>query len=516
MQINQLPLSEVNQFSSLFLDYIGASPNLLDFSGNYPDIQGFNKQIAFKKLDIEKRKVLVETLKKQYANLPNQPDFDILLSENTFTVTTGHQLNIFTGPLYVVFKMITAINLAKKLKSYFPAYNFVPVYWMASEDHDFAEINHFSLFGKMHTWETTQTGAVGRMNPKEMASMIAKVPQCPTVFKEAYLNNETLADAVRCYIHELFGNQGLICLDADDRDLKRQFIPIIKNDLLEHTAFDVVSKATKSLEDLGYKTQIAPREINFFYLADGIRERITREDDVYKVLNTDIQFSEKEILDLLETEPEKFSPNVVLRPVYEEVILPNLAYIGGPSEVPYWLQLKPIFDFHQIEFPILMPRNFGMFINKLSAQRIGKLGLSASDLFLEEITLRKKFVAINSKNILSLLPENEEFKAQFEKILAKAIKVDKTLEGAVLAERKRFMNGSEKLEKRIRKAEERKMATEISQLAVLKEVLFPNGTPQERIENFLNFSFENPNFLTQVAETFDPLDFSFYLMVENT
>ena len=156
MQINQLPLSEVNQFSSLFLDYINKSPKLEGFSGNYPDIQGFNKRIALKKLDIDKRKVLVETLKKQYANLPNQPNFDILLAENTFTVTTGHQLNIFTGPLYVVYKLITAINLAKKLKSYFPEYNFIPVYWMASEDHDFAEINHFSLFGKMHTWETTQ------------------------------------------------------------------------------------------------------------------------------------------------------------------------------------------------------------------------------------------------------------------------------------------------------------------------------------------------------------------------
>ena len=219
--------------------------------------------------------------------------------------------------------------------------------------------------------------------------------------------------------------------------------------------------------------------------------------------------------ELLVQQALKFSPNVVLRPVYEEVILPNLAYIGGPSEVPYWLQLKPIFDFHQIEFPILMPRNFGMFINNLSAQRIQKLGLSASDLFLEEVTLKKRFVERNTNNILSLLTENEEFKIQFENILTKAIKVDKTLEGAVQAEQKRFMNGSEKLEKRIRKAEERKMTTEISQLAVLKEKLFPNGIPQERIENFLNFSFENPKFLTQVSEVFDPLDFSFYLMVED-
>jgi bacillithiol synthase len=514
MQINQLTLSEVNQFSSLFLGFIQQVDNLKIFSGNFADIQGFNKQIADKKFDLEKRKVLVETLKKQYKNLPNQPDLDILLDENTFTVTTGHQLNIFTGPLYVVFKMITTINLAKKLKSYFPDYNFVPIYWMASEDHDFAEINHFSLFGKNLAWETTQKGAVGRMNPNELEGLISEMLECPEIFKTAYLNHETLADAARCYAHELFGNQGLVCIDADDRELKRQFIPIIKNDLLENTAFKIVSETTKELENLGYKTQIAPREINFFYLADSVRERITKEGDLFKVLNTDIEFSESEILNLLETEPERFSPNVVLRPVYEEVILPNLAYIGGPSEVPYWLQLKGIFDFHQVEFPILMPRNFGMIINKSTAKRIEKLGLSANDLFLDEITLKKNYVERNSQNSLSLSAESQEFISIFDKILEKSIKIDKTLEGAVKGEQQKVLNALENLEKRLKKAEERNQETEVNQLLGVKQKLFPNGVPQERAENFLNFYLNNPDFLNQVAEAFDPLDFSFNVLVE--
>ena len=514
MQINQLPLSEVNQFSSLFLDFIQQSSKVKDFYSNFPDIHGFNRQIATKKLDADKRKVLVKTLKNQYKNLPNQPNFDILLNENTFTVTTGHQLNIFTGPLYVVYKMITTINLAKKLKSYFPDYDFVPVYWMATEDHDFAEINHFSLFGKNLAWETEQTGAVGRMNPKELENLISEIAECPAIFKNAYLSHNTLADAARCYAHELFGNQGLICIDADDRELKRQFIPVVKNDLLQHTAFDVVTKTTKELENLGYKTQIAPREINFFYLIDGVRERIVKEDNVYKVLNTNIQFSEAEILTLLENEPERFSPNVVLRPVYQEVILPNLAYIGGPSEVPYWLQLKEIFEIHQIPFPILMPRNFGLVVNKPSAKKIEKLGLSANDLFLDEISLKKNFVERNSQNTLSLSDESQDFTKVFEKILEKAVKVDKTLEGAVKGEQQKVLNALENLEKRLKKAEERNQEVEVNQLLGLKQKLFPNGVPQERAENFLNFYLNNPAFLNQVSEVFDPLDFSFYIMVE--
>jgi uncharacterized protein YllA (UPF0747 family) len=205
---------------------------------------------------------------------------------------------------------------------------------------------------------------------------------------------------------------------------------------------------------------------------------------------------------------------VVLRPVYQEVILPNLAYIGGPSEVPYWLQLKSVFDFHQIPFPILMPRNFGLVINKPAAKKVEKLGLSANDLFLDEISLKKSFVERNSDNNLSLSDESQAFSEVFDKILAKAILIDKTLEGAVKGEQQKVLNALENLEKRLKKAEERNQETEVSQLLGLKQKLFPNGVPQERAENFLNFYLNNPDFLNQVSEVFDPLDFSFYIMVE--
>lgn len=514
MQIHQLPLEDVNQFSALFLDFINESSKTKDFYENYPNIQGFKKQIAEKQFDINSRRVLVETLTKQYANISNHPDLEILLDEKTFTVTTGHQLNIFTGPLYVIYKLVTVINLAKSLKHAFPEYNFVPVYWMATEDHDFEEINHFSLFGKKLAWETEQKGAVGRMNPKELEGLITEMNECPAIFKDAYLNNETLANAARCYANELFGSQGLICVDADDRTLKSLFTPIIKNDLLNHTAFEVVTQTTKQLESLGYKTQISPREINFFYLENGLRERIVKEDDTYKVLNTNLSFSETEILAILEKEPEKFSPNVVLRPVYEEVILPNLAYIGGPSEVPYWLQLKSIFDFHQVTFPILMPRNFCLVVNKATAKKMEKLDLSSEDLFLDEISLKKNFIEKHSENSLSLSTDSEALIQVFDEILAKAIKIDKTLEGAVKGEQQKTLNAIENLEKRLKKAEERNHETEVNQLLGVKQKLFPNGTPQERSENFLNFYLNNPEFLNQVSKVFDPLNFKFYVIIE--
>jgi uncharacterized protein YllA (UPF0747 family) len=157
-------------------------------------------------------------------------------------------------------------------------------------------------------------------------------------------------------------------------------------------------------------------------LSNGVRERIVKEEGVYKVLNTELQFSEEEILALLESQPEHFSPNVVLRPVYEEVILPNLAYIGGPSEVPYWLQLKGAFDHYGVTFPILMPRNFALVVNKASAKKMEKLDLSIEELYHDEITLRKNFVEKHSENSLSLAEEGKTFQQFLKKYLPRLSK----------------------------------------------------------------------------------------------
>ena len=512
MPCQQIELNSVGAFPKLFLDYISKNDSLLKFYNQYPDIQGFDKAIQTRQFSEDKRKTLVSVLKKQYQGLSNSPNFDTLLQANTFTVTTGHQLNIFTGPLYVIYKIITIINLAKKLKAQFPAYNFVPVYWMASEDHDFAEIASFNLFGKTYKWETEQKGAVGRMNPAELETIFAELPEKPELFERAYLNNSTLAAAVRQYMHELFANESLICLDADDADLKAIFTGVIKDDLLNHSANKIVTETSEELNKMGYHTQITPREINFFYLQEGLRERIVREDGVYKVLNSDLAFSENEILQILEQNPERFSPNVVLRPLYQETILPNLAYIGGPSEVPYWLQLKGIFDHYGEQFPLLMPRNFALVINQASQKRIDKLGITAEELFADEVTLRRSYVERNSENSLSLAFEIDDINEVFERILRKSLAIDQTMKGPVEAEKVKIISSLENLEKRIKKAEERNQETAVTQLLGLKQKLFPDGGLQERKENFLNFYLNDKSFIEKLLEAFDPIDYRFNII----
>jgi len=516
MHCQPLPLASTGAFPPLFLDYISQKDQLSPFYGLFPVLENFEKQLQQKSaFSPQHRQVLVQSLERQYAHLSHKPDFSSLLQENTFTVTTGHQLNIFTGPLYVIYKIVTTINLARQLKEAYPAYNFVPVYWMATEDHDFDEISYFNLFGKKYTWQTQQKGAVGRMNPRELGEALKILPERLPIFEKAYLRHDNLADAVRCYMHDLFGKDGLVCLDGDDAALKRLFLPVIEDELKNSKAFDLVKNTTEAIESLGYHTQISPREINFFYLADGLRERIVKEGDAYKALNTDISFSEAEILALAKEHPEQFSPNVVLRPLYQEIILPNLAYIGGPSEVPYWMQLKGVFDYYQVPFPFLLPRNFALYVNAASQKRAEKLGVTVESLFWDDVRLRKSFVEKTSTVSLELTQEKQAIEQVFNEILRKAVAIDKTLEGAVNAEKVKMLNALDNVEKRLQKAEERNYETEVNQLLGLKAKLFPSGGLQERSENFLNFYLNDSTFIEKLLAHFKPLDFRFNILTED-
>ena len=515
MDCQYLPLASTGQFSQLFLDYITQKDQLKPFYNRFPDLSAFAGQINDKAFDASKRQILVDALDRQYAQIANKPDFSVLLHPNTFTVTTGHQLTIFSGPLYIIYKLITTIKLARKLKETYPDYNFVPVYWMATEDHDFAEINHFSMFGKHYAWQTEQRGAVGRMNPKELKTLFDQIPEKLTLFEEAYLNHATLADAARYYVNNLFGAEGLMCLDADDKALKRVFAPVMRDELIHQKANELVQKQTEQLETLGYKTVITPRDINLFYLDDQLRERIERKDDgTYRVLHTKLRFTENELVTLLDEHPERFSPNVVLRPLYQETILPNLAYIGGPSEVPYWLQLKPVFDHFQTPFPVLMPRNFAMYVPAVSAKRIRKLGLTPDELFQDTLTLKREFVEHHTRHILKFDNENKTVNKALDNILHKAQMVDPTLEKAVLAETKRFANAVARLEKKMRRAEERNQEIGVGQLLAVKNELFPNGGLQERSENFLTFYLNDRQFLHKMLSAFDPFDYRMQLCLE--
>ncbi|MEY4986888.1 MAG: hypothetical protein RL567_667 [Bacteroidota bacterium] len=510
MQTKTYPLDQIKGFGKLLKNYLAGDQALKPLYGNAPNIASFQAQINSKKS--VNRSLLVQVLKEQYQGLSNIPNLKSLEDPNTFTVTTGHQLNLFTGPLYVIFKIISTINLSRQLKKAYPDYNFIPVYWMASEDHDWDEINHFHLFGKKIQWDTDQKGPVGRFDIAGLSSIWAELPSGIPVFKESYADATSLSAAVRLYMHTLFGQEGLICLDADDARLKRSFIPVMQADLLENKHLDCVNASNAILTNLGYSPQIYAREINFFYMLDGVRERIEKQGDAFKVLNQALRFSENELKAEIEAHPERFSPNVALRPIYQETILPNLAYLGGAAEVAYWFQLKEIFDLHQVPFPILLPRNFGVIIPPLEAARLEKLEISIPDIFQDERSLKQQFVDKHTKHALDLGNEQERLSTLMSKIAQKAQAIDETLEASVLAEETRWQKGLERLTKKMRKAEERNQTVGLGQIQALKEKLFPEGNWQERHTNFLEFLLNYPTLLADLLAVLDPLTFELFVM----
>ncbi len=519
MQLHHVEFTATGRFSPLFLDYINQKTALRPFYGEFPEVKKFNKVIRERQFDSEKRVLLVEALHRQYLG-PEQSEqvsgnINALLSGSTFTVTTGHQLNLCTGPLYFIYKIVTAINMAKALKNQYPEYNFVPVYWMASEDHDFEEINHFRLFGKTIHWQSDQAGPVGRMNTQSLDTLLAEIPEIPEFIKTAYFQSGNLAQAMRRLAHHVFSDYGLVIVDGDDATLKNMFSSIMLDDLTNHNAHRLSSNATGALEQMGYKGQVFPREINLFYMEDGIRERIEKTDGRYAVLNTDLTFDASAMKKLALESPEKLSPNVILRPLYQETILPNLAYIGGPAEVAYWLQLKPVFDSYQIPFPMVVPRLFVMIIPTAIRKKINKLGLDDHDLFRTFTELKEKILRRDSTNFYDLSDEIAALKNLFESIKQKAGSVDKTLEGLVMGEYKNVEKSMDQLGKRIKKAEEQRHEIVLSQLQSVLDKLFPGGNLQEREDNFLNFYLNDPEFLKELVDKLNPFDFRFNILKEH-
>ncbi|GAB4130325.1 MAG: bacillithiol biosynthesis cysteine-adding enzyme BshC [Raineya sp.] len=514
------PLQALPFFSSIFLDYILGKEPLGDFYLHRAEIKSFEYVLQNKSFPNENRSILQNVLQEQYQDLNKNSkviqNIHLLSQTNTFTVTTAHQPSIFFGELYFVFKTLSTIRLAEQLQRQYPNFHFVPVFWLGSEDHDFAEISRFRLFGKQYQWQQQEQGAVGRMNPKELGRILEEIPEKEIIFQQAYQKN-TLAKATQYALNAFFGEKGLLVIDGDCRKLKKLFAPIIQDELLQSNTFEIIEQTNTQLAALGYKAQAKPRPINLFYLDEQLRKRIVKNENNFEVLETKKVFSKKEIHQEIAEYPERFSPNALLRPIYQEVVLPNLAYIGGPGELAYWLQLKRTFQYFSsiipyLQMPVLVPRYFGAILQKNQIEKMEKLQVTFSDLWQDADLLRKKYITTHSDKELSLYKEIKKLEDVFKEIKQKATEIDKSLEASVAAEWQKIIKNLENLEKRIQKAEERKKEQEIMQILALKEKIFPEGKLQERQDNFLNFYLNYPTFLEDLYQNIQAFKFDFEVL----
>lgn len=491
------PIKNIGLYPQLIEDYLSQKDHLKPYYGLFPSIENINLQIQKKadawKNQSEKRHVLQQVLKRQHKNLDvpkTLANIDALTLENTFTVTTGHQLCIATGPLYVVYKILETIQLSKKIAEEYPDFNIVPVFWMATEDHDFEEINHLWLNEQKTVWNRESGGPVGRLSTDGIASTLQQYAlHLNTTESEkamlemmlnAYESAQDLADATRRIALQLFPNSGLICLDGDDEELKQFMLKDAEADLTQHLAHQHVNNLIKQWKGK-YKAQVQAREINLFYIDKNYRERIVYQNDSYHTADAKHNFD----LNTLLSQPQNLSPNVLLRPLYQERILPNLCYIGGAGEISYWLLLKSFFEASNCTFPMLCVRNSHIFISEKNLQKVKKLKLEPKDLLLSDADLAKKVTKVNSDIAIDFSAQKKHLQQQFKALYTIADKTDASFIGAVAAQERKQIKGLEYLEKRLLKAQKRKLIDSVKRAQELKEAIFYRGVLQERTMNIL-------------------------------
>ncbi|MBX2925015.1 MAG: bacillithiol biosynthesis cysteine-adding enzyme BshC [Chitinophagaceae bacterium] len=515
-------------FSQLVTDYVQQNASLQPFFSHTPDINGIKAALQNRKSFATNRLLLTAVLQRQYEGLqpPQQVKDNIrkLSSETTFTVCTAHQPNIFTGYLYFIYKILHTVKLAEELKQSLPGYDFVPVYYMGSEDNDLEELNHIYLGGDNLVWQTGQTGAVGRMKPEGMNTLIEKISGQLSIFEfgaelidlltTCYTKSNSIQEATLKFVNALFGEYGLVILIPDHAGLKKEMIPVFEDDIFNHTAFSVVTQTAAALSGQ-YHAQVNPREINLFYMKDGIRERIIKDGNAYMVNNTGISFSADTLKEELHQYPERFSPNVVLRGLYQETLLPNLAFIGGGSELAYWMELKKMFEHYGVPYPVLLLRNSFLIINEKEARLRQKLDIAAEDLFKDEAIILNGIVKAKSDHQLSLLDEKQQLDQLYGTIETIAGIVDITLKNHVKALQTKAAKALDNLEKKIVKAEKRKFEIQRDQLHTLKTSLFPKGNLQERVENILPYyAQKGKGFIKMIYKNSPPCGGKFGILTE--
>jgi bacillithiol synthase len=528
MKISAIPFSDTGYFSKLITDYTSRAEAVKTFSRRFADTDAISDLLQVQyplKID---RNILSDSILHQYDGIevPEQVETNIrqLRNENTFCVVTAHQLNLFGGPLYFVIKIANTISLCRKLKEQFPDQHFVPVYWMGSEDHDFEEVNHIRLFSKQLSWEDKQGGAFGRYSTETLGPLTDQLKEVLgadadrdgllEIIHTAY-SLPRIEQATRYLVNAFFGTHGLIIVNGDDRVLKAAMIPTFEEELFGRASEPLVQEQSRKLEEAGYHAQASPRPINLFHLSPGKRERIEQLEDGSFVAG-DLHFSAEELKSILQNTPEAISPNVILRPIFQQSVLPSIAFIGGGGEMAYWMQLATVFDLHQAAFPVLIPRTSLLYLPKAQLKRLDKLGLKISDLFKERESLKREYALEHSKEDPDLSEQKQQLECIFQEIRAKAEAIDATLGPASGAEAQKAMNALDQLQGRMIRAIKQQQETSLRQIDHLYDQLFPDGVLQERKDNFMNFyARQGQLFIDLLIDSLVPIEQQFVVLQED-
>ena len=319
-----------------------------------------------------------------------------------------------------------------------------------------------------------------------------------------------MAESTRNIVHTLFKDYGLVVVDADDKQFKTSFNELFTDEIINFSTYDLVNKTNKKLVDLyanDIKLQVNPRKLNLFYIENNIRYRLDFSDDSYTLVGKKVFFDKDQIISKIKDSSNQFSPNVLFRPLYQEFILPNLSYVGGNAEISYWLQLKSLFDYHNISFPILSLRNSIIMLNKRDFELMKRYKMDINDFFQSKDNFVKKIVEQNIEMNISLKNEKNKLKNLYKNIIESVNKIDLNLNSSVKSSEAKQIAILESLEKKIVKFQKRNLKTTIKSLEKIYDKIYPENIFQERKINFSEFySYKGNDLINSIYESISPFD----------
>lgn len=514
-----LPYTDTVRPSTLVADLLEDAPALHPFRQFGFHAAGLQEALAARAFPAAHRMALADALRRQYGALDRpqavQDNLDRLARSGTLTVTTGHQLCLFGGPLFVLLKVLNAVRLARDLST--EARPVVPVFWMATEDHDLAEVDHVLLRGQRVQWAAQAGGPVGRMPLTGIATALQQAeqllgPQADSVrrlLRQAYAPHHTLAGATRILMNGLFGHLGLVVLDGDDPVLKALFAPVMREELLHGLMARTVAYAEDRFPE-GYHAQAHARPINLFHLGQGSRARIAPDGDGLQVLEGGPRWTMDEALHELETRPEDFSPNVLMRPLYQETVLPNVAYVGGGGELAYWMQLRWAFQAVQLPMPVTVLRSSAVFLPEGDAERLAAMDLALEDLFADRHAVERRLAERDAPFPTRLQEEREALGTVFRALALRTAAAGPTFVRSAASAEQRAQHGLERLEQRLLREARHRSAVLLRRYGALREAVLPGGVLAERREGFLVPLADHGTSLTdRMTDVLDPLEKKF-------
>ncbi|MDA0986336.1 MAG: bacillithiol biosynthesis cysteine-adding enzyme BshC [Bacteroidetes bacterium] len=519
--------------SNLFTDYISFYPKLEKyFNGNFrsnSDWEIILENVSSRKYE---RSLLVQILSEQnksiHCSVSTLANIDLLYNENSLAIVTGQQIGILGGPLYTIYKLITCIKLTESLKQTFPKYNFVPGFWAEAEDHDFLEINKITSVDNHNKLNTIEY-LIGEKQPEKYLTPVGNLkfdikisefieklkllfteteftPPLFDLINSLYRDGKNFCDSFNELLNQLFHQYGVIFINPNTPALKQIAKNVFVNELSNNSEVSKrVIKTSAELEE-NYHAQLKSKSVNLFLNHKGGRYSIEPQTDHYFLKNTRQTFPMSELKELANTNPENFSTNVVLRPIYQDTILPTVAYVAGPSEICYFAQLKSVYEYFDIPMPIIYPRASITLIEKKISAISEKFNLELQNMMLNPLELKKLITEQNGE---------VDFESLYSGLLNKMInltneakfgilQIDPTLEGPLNSFVQKIVSGIQVLkEKTIQAKTNRDNVIENQYIKFLNNI-FPLNQPQERVFNIIYFLNKyGPDFINWIYNEVD-------------